>query len=266
MGLQSTPQTQSLCRITIFTTWGDAYSFSMPPTLSPSTVTRAITHPRRYAGAMASIWSFITGRIGDCTFRYNVFTHIEGTGGILWDNLSNNSAILSVYGNVWYKPASDTGWDLGGNGVIAGWGSGGAQFHNGLIYNNSFVNINAGRIFGIFSTIYSGNKAKNNLIYNSGAGLDYSKFQEHDYNHYINSGGTHGEPNGTSAASGDPFVDFANLNFQLKANTAPGANLGSPYNVDPTGEQRITWTRGAYEYGTTSPSTNAVISVAPYFF
>ena len=67
--------------------------------------------------------------------------------------------------------------------------------------------------------------------------------------------------------SGNPFVNDAGDNYQLKANTNAGVNLGSPYNVDPPGNARTTWTRGAFEYegsgstSTTSVSTTSTTSV-----
>jgi hypothetical protein len=60
---------------------------------------------------------------------------------------------------------------------------------------------------------------------------------------------------------GASFVNAAAGNFHLVANTTAGVNLGSPYNIDPDGNTRTTWSLGAYEYGTIS--TNPVISVSP---
>ena len=73
-----------------------------------------------------------------------------------------------------------------------------------------------------------------------------------DYNHFINSGGTFSEANGTSAASGDPFVEFVNLDFHLIGATAAGdSTIGSPYDTDPDDVTRgadAVWDRGAFEY------------------
>jgi hypothetical protein len=193
---------------------------------------------------VASIWNFGDLPIGDITFRHNLITHIVSTGGLMFDNSSNPSSHLYVYGNVFYKPAGDT-WEEA-NGVIGGWtGGGGEEMHNVWVYNNSFINIDQS-ILSTLPKIASGSRAQNNLFYNSTA-PSFDKFPTHDYNHFVSSGGTAGEANGTSA-DGDPFVDAAKLDFTLSANTAPGTNLGAPFDVDGLGHTRTTWTRGAYEY------------------
>ena len=207
---------------------------------------------------VASIWGF-AGSVGDVTFRNNLFTDIRSTGGLMWDNASNNSAKLNVYGNVFYKPAGAT-WEQA-NGVIGGWtGGGGEEFRNATVYNNTFINVDQPSL-SVLPNVYSNNIAYNNLFYNSNS-PDFSKFANHDYNHFINAGGTHSESNGTSAASGDPFVNFVGLDFRLKAGSAAGMSLQAPFNTDPFGKVRGadgTFDRGAYEFGggaTLSPPVN----------
>ena len=209
---------------------------------------------------VASIWA-IGQSVGDCTFRYNLFAHSSGTGGIMWDNSSNPSSHLNFYGNVVYKPAGDS-WD-NENGFLGGWtGASGEQCRNFLVYNNTFINVDYLPL-STFPTVFSGNVVKNNLFYNC-ASPNFAVFPTHDYNHFINSGGTHSESNGTSATSGDPFVNYVGLDFRLSANTAAGTNLGSPYNVDPLGATRTTWTRGAYEYGgVPSPTPSPTATPSP---
>ena len=74
------------------------------------------------------------------TVRHNVFTHVDSTGGLMFDNSSNPSGGMYVYGNVFYQPSGDS-W-VGNNGIIGGWtGGNGEQFHNVLVYNNTFVNV-----------------------------------------------------------------------------------------------------------------------------
>ena len=196
---------------------------------------------------VASIWAF-SSSVGDVTFRYNLFTDIQSTGGIMWDNSSNNSARLNVYGNVFYKPAGAS-WGQA-NGVIGGWtGGGGEQFRNASVYNNTFINVDQESL-STFPNIYSGNLAYNNLFYNS-TSPNFAKVGAHDNNHFINSGGSHSEPNGTSASSGDPFVNFAGLDFRLKVAIGGGAALASPLNVDPSGATRGadgSIDRGAFEF------------------
>jgi hypothetical protein len=200
---------------------------------------------------VASIWGF-SGSVGDVTFRDNLFTAMRSTGGLMWDNSSNPNAKLYVYGNVFYKPAGAS-WEQA-NGVIGGWTSNSA-FRNAMVYNNTFINVNQESLSS-FPQAYSGNVAYNNLWYNSQA-PNFAKFASHNYNHFINSGTIQSEPNGTSAASGDPFVDYVNLDFRLKSATAAGAPTVAPLNVDPLGNVRGadgTGDRGAFEYRTGSVS------------
>lgn len=195
---------------------------------------------------VASIWGF-DGNVGDLTFRYNLFTDIQSTGGLMWDNSTNPNARLWVYGNVFYRPAG-ANWGQA-NGVIGGWTGGGSECRNIAVDNNTFINVDQ-QSLSTFPQVFSGNSAHNNLFYNCDS-PDFGIFPTHDFNHFINSGGSHGEPNGTSATSGDPFVDFANLDFRLKAPTAASGPLVAPFDRDAWGNLRGadgTADRGAYEY------------------
>lgn len=187
--------------------------------------------------------------MGDVTFRYSLVTDLQSTGGLMWDNHLTAGTYLYVYGNVFYRPSGSTWSDA--NGVIGGWAGGGNEDCYGLrIYNNTFININISHIFTNFQIRYGDNIAYNNLFYND-TSPQYDTIPTHDYNHYINSGGTHSETHGTSATSGDPFVDYVNLDFRLKADTTAGTSLPSPFNLDLLGNTRGadgTWDRGAYEY------------------
>lgn len=190
------------------------------------------------SGAVHSeVMSTGQGNMGDVTWRYSLVTDIESTGGLMWDNHTNANAHLYVYGNIFYKPTGAT-WSQE-NGVIGGWtGGNGETFRNCFVYNNTFINVDYVPL-SILPKTYSGNIAENNLFYNSAA-PDFSRFATHDYNHFINSGGTQSEPHGSSAASGSPFVDYLNLNFGLTAATIAGITLVPPFNLDPN-----TVTRGA---------------------
>lgn len=191
------------------------------------------------------------------TVRYCLFTHVEGTGGVMF-----NGQGMNFYGNVFYRPTGDT-WESG-NGLVGGWtGASGEVMKDYLVYNNSFINVNT-TVLTTLPQTYSGCAAWNNIFYNCST-PSFAKFTSHNYNHFINSGGTSGEANGTSATSGDPFVDYVNLDFRLKAATAAGSNLGAPFNVDPFGRTRGSdgvWDRGAYEFGSGS-STNPSAMVTP---
>jgi len=162
---------------------------------------------------------------------------------------------MYVYGNIFYKPAG-ANWDVA-NGVIGGWtGGNGEKFGNVWVYNNTFINVDQ-QSLSTFPNIYSNNIAYNNLFYNS-TSPDFGKFGTHDYNHFINAGGTHSETNGTSATSGDPFVNFVGLDFRLKADTTKGNSLAQPYNIDPLGTVRGVngvFDRGAFEFNNNTNPT-----------
>jgi hypothetical protein len=192
---------------------------------------------------VASIWGF-EGNVGDTTFRYNLFTDIQSTGGLMWDNSSNKNAALRVYGNVFYKRPGAT-WGKA-NGLIGGWtGGNGEEFHNAAVYNNTFVNVDQESLSG-FPKVFSNNAAQNNLFYNSEA-PNFGKFTKHDYNDFRGSGTTQGEPNGTTGPNTDPFLNAAAFDFRLKAPTAPGVALASPFDRDPLGKPRSARSRGAFE-------------------
>ena len=207
---------------------------------------------------VASIWSFGSAfPTATTTFRYNVIGYLQGTGGLMWDNSSNHNARLDVYGNVFWKDPTLSGFDNCCNGVIGGWtGASDEEFFNAHVINNSFVNIPQAEMLGSFPQRSGGNEARNNLFYgdnNPGGG---SVWQTTTHNHFILTSSI-----GTSASTGagNPFVDLANLDFRLTAGTPAGAALGAPYNIDMHGNVRGadgTWDRGAFEYAP-SVATNA---------
>ena len=208
-----------------------------------------------------AIWSF-AGTVGDTTLRYSLITDIQGTGGVMWNNQANTSAQLYVYGNIFYKSPGAV-WAVS-NGLIGGWtGASGDEFHNARVYNNTFINVDQ-QSLSTFPNIFSGNIAYNNFWYNSHP-PDFAKFATHDYNHFINSGGTQLEPSGTSVSASNPFVDFTDYNFYLSAATASGQSLPSPFNVDMFGTVRGSdgiWDRGAIEF-TSSQTPTPIPSSTP---
>ncbi len=196
--------------------------------------------------------------IGDTTFRYSLFTDIQSTGGLMWNNYSDPTAHLYVYGNVFYKPAGAV-WGAA-NGLIGGWStSTNNMAANIWVYNNTFININQ-QSLSSFPTVYSGNIASNNIFYNSDS-PNFSRFATHDYNHFINSGGTQSEPHGTSATSGVPFVNFVGLDFRLTAHTTTGTSLSSPFNIDPLGTVR--GSNGAFDRGAFQFISNTALLMPP---
>ena len=190
------------------------------------------------------------------TFRYNVFSHVEGTGGLMF-----NGSGFDIYGNVFFHSINDTSWNYAGNGIIGSKDSS-EPIHNARIYNNTFYrpfSDNAGpgpQIFGFYMSADSA--AYNNIFYGQLPATTGLGGITHNYNHFVDvSGGSApSEPN-KSTATGNPFVNAEGLDFMLTANTPAGTNLGAPYNVDPLNHIRSTWTRGAYEFvsgGTTTPT------------
>lgn len=188
---------------------------------------------------------------GDLTFRYNVVTHVEGTGGIMWDNSGNHNSRLDIYGNVFYRNPSDTKFDNCCNGIIGGWtGGNGEDFFNAHVYNNSFININGAEVLSTFPSRAGNNEFRNNLFYTvSDVGGGTRVWQTGTHNHFISSTsvGTN-----SSTGSGSPFVNSASFDFRLTAGNTAGFALSAPYNVDMYGNTRGadgTWDRGAVEFG-----------------
>lgn len=198
---------------------------------------------------VASIWATINAPPPLCTnvtFANCVWSHIEGTGGLMM-----YADGVKIYGNTFYRPAGVT-FPVG-LGAIAtwyqAWGTG--TFAHGRIYNNSFIDLGQGfPVSGISwgSTNAIDNVVENNVFYN--CSLNFGGISTHDYNLFINTTGENAasEAHGASASSAI-FNDYHSLNFTLQSNTVAGTNAGAPYDIDPNGVPRTTGTRGAYEFG-----------------
>ncbi|MBC8096573.1 MAG: hypothetical protein H7Y43_12255 [Akkermansiaceae bacterium] len=195
---------------------------------------------------IASLWAHAaSGSPGpvctNVTFANCVWSHMEGTGGLIIQGDG-----VKIYGNVFYRPAGLT--FPSANGAIATWRR--DVFTRGRIYNNSFINLGQGfASLGIgFGGTTDDNIVENNIFYN--CNVSFGGFALHDYNLFINTSGADAsdEAHGATATSAI-FNDYVALDFNLKNNTAAGINVGPPYNIDPNGNSRTTWTRGAYEYG-----------------
>jgi len=115
----------------------------------------------------------------------------------------------------------------------------------------TFINIPSDATGGIGTISHRGLIAKNNSFYSSDTGLPNGNWTD-DRKHYHDSGGE-SDTNGT-ARTGDPFENFAGLDFDLESNTTAGGDLRSPYNVNRNGQTRSTWTRGALELGSSGDS------------
>jgi len=185
-----------------------------------SNVTWEYSYVGRFTGSpeFHSEILFLYGK-GNVSMRYNVFTWVQSTGGLMINNPDRGA--VEIYGNVFYKRDGDT-WAYGGDGVIGTWiNRSDIACHNVSVFNNTFINVPKD-CFGIIgSTPSSGLVAKNNYFYNSGTGLPNGSWS-HNYNHYQNSG-TESEANG-SQGSGATLVtldvasrDFAKLTVQPPA-------------------------------------------------
>ncbi len=140
---------------------------------------------------------------------------------------------LEFYGNVAHDFAV-------GDGAI---GFDGFSSSGNRVYNNTFVNnlgFNAGTAFGAGTD----NLVYNNLWVNAGT---VNLAGTHDFNAFGDDD-ARGEPNAQTNVSSAIFVDAAGGDFHLSANTSPGTPLEDPYDVDPDGEPRVTWSRGAFEH------------------
>lgn len=202
--------------------------------------------------------------IGDVTWRHCLITAIVSTGGLMWNNSQQPASHLYVYGNVFYRPEGVT-WDVA-NGLVGGWRSG--LTSNIWVYNNTFINVDQPYQFCLspYPETYSGNKAYNNIFFNCYS-IDFSRFSDHDYNTFIDAGGTHSELHGISGSESlhNYFVDPYKLDFRLKTATDAGISVTSPVgiNIDPMGITRgesDDWDRGAYEFISSASATPTIKS------
>jgi len=177
-------------------------------------------------------------------FRNNIVTMcspqcIEPGGGST-TNITNGQYYNNVFANI------DSG-----NGVLKGVSSG--SIINTVMYGNTVVN-SAGPILyqnneGLGNG--SGNTVVNNLFYNCSSIINQSTGGpiSHSFNALFNSGSI--SETGVQISSGNPFVNSAAGNYNLKAATNAGLALSAPFNTDVTGAIRGSdgvWDRGAYEF------------------
>lgn len=194
---------------------------------------------------IASIWNTMGQAISNWTFRHCVFTHSEGTGGIMYEGDD-----LKIYGCV-FAPLDGNSFG-GGNGVIGTWSS--SELTNVRIYNNTFINVGVA-VVGVTGTAAAPiGEFRNNLLYKSLVSGGIGQLTR-SHNHYVEAvlswDGTTNDGGTQTMATGDPLVNFTGLDFHLKAPTATGFSLVSPYHADPLGITRGAdgvWDRGAYEY------------------
>lgn len=208
---------------------------------------------------LASIWAFSV-TLGNMTFRNSIFTHIQSTGGFMWDNHLDHNAQIKLIGCVVFEDPANP-WGDPANGVIGGWTGGNSEdCFNWRCYYTTFVN-SSHKCFSDFITRSGNNEAGNNLFVDCSQ-VAYDDFPVHDFNHYVRSGGAHGESSGTSTeAAGSPFANPGTLatayDFSLAANTSPGQAKGAGYDgatdLDMNGNVRTSRTRGAVEFAGSPP-------------
>src|SRR3989344_1794864 len=204
--------------------------------------------------ALASIWRGVAtippdwSPVRNITFANNVFGGVYGTGGIIMQGDG-----LDVYGNVFYRPAGQT--YTVGNGAVGTWGS--SALLNARVYNNTFIDLQEKSAIGGLNnndTVI----AYNNIFYKSAAGSG----AVYDYNNYLDILDSLPSDSHARTGTGDPFVDYLNLDFRLKTATPSGAPLSFPYNLDMFGNVSVadgTWDRGAVEFtGPVSPSAPSI--------
>jgi len=191
--------------------------------------------------------------------RYNVWESISGTG--VWVALNFLNDNWQIYGERVFAVPNQGRCDATGCAYGSGALTTNAISPDGLtnlkFYNNSFSGIkntagNASGVHCLGGTICTAWDVKNNLWWDSGD-ADLGLPGEHDYNTLLDTSKASGITLGandseTPTGASNPFVNSAAKNFHLIANTTAGTNLSTPYNFDPDGVVRSTWSRGAFEY------------------
>jgi hypothetical protein len=188
-------------------------------------------------------WGAPNGIVRYCVFRKG--PHGLGCGEGIFFEQSGGSTGWQIYGNIFH--------DLDYSGVKA------IEISSAVgaikIFNNTFVNILVGTIYGSDSPSASGGEQRNNFVYKAGVssvtGLTSSQ--------------------NVTATSTAAFVDYASRDLHIVPNSGAGyardvgAALSTAFNTDMDGHIRGAdgaWDAGAFEYGITSP--NAVIGVSPH--
>lgn len=190
------------------------------------------------------------------TFRYNIWSDIEGTAYFVL--LTGPSDDTRIYGSIFMRPQNPQRGGVG-NGTITTRTAGDAAPTNWKVYNNAFINHNTGNSNGVrFWVGASGNIVQNNIILDCTVNWGYNGVVTRTHNWYFNSGSF--SETSIQNGTGDPFVDWVNDDFHLKAATNAGFTLSSPFDTDADGNSRGAdglWDRGAFEF------TGNVTQLAP---
>jgi hypothetical protein len=206
----------------------------------------------------------IGGNATNYTFRYNMVEDCEGTAIFAGINDGTISG-LYIYGNVFQhtlaynantgRPPFGTDPGTHTEGIagiiyIANDASNDNFGDHVLFYNNSVYGIRGSRSGIFIEDGDGGNEIRNNVWFNCSAQTDHSVVGGVTISHnwyYLTTAS--GDASGTKqTGSADPFVATATNDFHLSITTTAGFDTGSPYNIDPDGVTRATWSRGAYEH------------------
>lgn len=183
-------------------------------------------------------------RTKNLTIRWNQFHNACGSTGVsgegctgeiaIWDGGSGDFDNVKIYGNTFYRTRDE---NSGGTIVVGGDGVSwvGSPTNNTLIYNNTIAGIhnNPGAGPNILINGGTGNVCRNTLWY------DVVGTPTCSANTTSNNG----------IVGADLFVSYATGNLRLSGATAAGFTLGAPYDVDMYGVKRVSWDRGAFEFG-----------------
>ena len=197
-----------------------------------------------HGNAINSMWAPLV----NMTIRYNVFKDMVGDGisGMISGNNSSPGPIY-VYGNV-FDNIPHCSYIIGAN---SGYSITGSRF-----YNNTVIHCNnddAG--FAICGrTSGSDNIGGNNLLYDL-ISVMYNSAWVGDYDAFYSCSLTTGANKYT--ATGNPFVNYAGMDYRLATNTPAGTNAGSLFATDALGTARTTQTRGAFEFGSGGSSSSS---------
>jgi hypothetical protein len=224
---------------------------------------------RNYSSATAPAvhgytWAIQGG--SNLTFAFNAVQDQQGTAVIDEVNSTccNTTSNLQFYGNVI--------WTSNGNGSKnGGFGNGIVSCTNGdscpgwVVYNNTIAN----GTFNLSNSLSFGNgnpgegssiTEANNLFWNAtpasnGVSCRANSICSTDYDYFGST--THTPQSHEQVTTLNPFTNWMSGNFHLTADTNAGASLSSPFNVDPDGNTRTTWTRGAFQFVSGTSATVA---------
>lgn len=187
---------------------------------------------------------------GGWTFRWNLFTHVEGTGG-----LTCSSSNYVVHGNVFYCTGTGPG-----TGMVGTWGDNTLTAMS--VYNNTFIH-NPTKAFGTLLADDTGD-IRNNVIVNQSAGYapNWGSFT-HSYNAFFDATSAPSVETGIQTGTGDPFANAPGWDFTpLLSTTFNEGDLSVPiaYRTDMFGN--VNTGRGAIAFPSCTYSIDSSSAIA----